>query len=50
MFAIVAVVLLVAWVLAFGLFHVASSLIHLVLILAVVSLVWHFVTGRTKSV
>ncbi len=49
MFAIVAVILLVAWVVGFGVFHVASALIHLVLILAVISFVWHFVTGRRNA-
>ncbi len=49
MFAIAAVILLVAWVLGFGVLHVASGLIHLVLVLAVISFVWHFVTGRTNS-
>ncbi|MEP7345542.1 MAG: lmo0937 family membrane protein [Gemmatimonadaceae bacterium] len=49
MFAIVAVILLVAWVLGFGVFHVASGFIHLVLILAVISFVSHFVTARTNT-
>lgn len=49
MFAIVAVILLVAWVVGFGVFHVASSLIHLILILAVVSFVWHFVAERRNA-
>ncbi|MEP7345014.1 MAG: lmo0937 family membrane protein [Gemmatimonadaceae bacterium] len=46
MFAIVAVVLLIAWVMGFVVFHVAGGLIHLLLIIAVISFVWHFVTGR----
>jgi hypothetical protein len=39
-------VLLVLWLLGFTVFHVASGLIHLLLILAVISLVMHFVRGR----
>ena len=39
-------ILLVLWLLGFTVFHVASGLIHLVLILAVIALVVHFVRGR----
>ncbi len=39
------VVLLVAWILGWGVFHVAGGLIHLLLILAVISLILHFVRG-----
>jgi hypothetical protein len=39
-------ILLVLWLLGFTVFHVASGLIHLLLILAVMSLVVHFVRGR----
>ncbi|MBC8167769.1 MAG: lmo0937 family membrane protein [Bryobacteraceae bacterium] len=40
-------ILLVMWLLGFVAFHVASTLIHLLLIIAVISLVMHFVRGRT---
>ena len=39
-------VLLVLWLLGFTVFQVASGLIHLLLILAVIALVMHFVRGR----
>jgi hypothetical protein len=39
-------VLVVLWLLGFTVFHVASGLIHLLLILAVISLVMHFARGR----
>jgi hypothetical protein len=39
-------ILLVMWLLGFTVFHVASGLIHLLLILAVISLVMHFMRGR----
>lgn len=45
MFTILFAVLLVAWLLGFGVFHVAGGLIHLLLVLAVISLVLHFVRG-----
>jgi uncharacterized protein DUF5670 len=46
MFLILFLVLLVVWILGFAAFHVAGGLIHLLLLLAVISLVVHFVTGR----
>jgi hypothetical protein len=46
MFMTLFVILLVMWLLGFFAFHVAGSLIHLLLIIAVISLVVHFVRGR----
>ena len=43
MFLILFAVLLVMWLLGFAAFHVAGGLIHLLLIIAVISLVAHFV-------
>jgi hypothetical protein len=45
-FLIVFVVLLVAWVLGWLVFHAAGGLIHVVLIVAVISLIVHFARGR----
>jgi uncharacterized protein DUF5670 len=45
-----AVILLIAWVLGLGVFHVAGGLIHLLLLLAVISILWHFVRGRRSPV
>ena len=39
-------ILLVLWLVGFLAFEVATGLIHLLLILAVVALVFHFVRGR----
>ena len=39
-------ILLVMWLLGLFAFHVAGGLIHLLLIVAVISLVVHFVRGR----
>jgi hypothetical protein len=41
-----AVILAVAWLLGFSVFHVASAAIHLLIVLAVIALVVHFVQGR----
>ena len=50
MFMILFIVLAVAWILGWGAFHVASGLIHLLLIVALVSLILHFVRGRGARV
>ena len=41
-----AVILLVAWLLGWGVFHVAGGLIHLLLVIALVVLLINFITGR----
>jgi uncharacterized membrane protein (DUF485 family) len=47
MFLALFIVLLVAWLLGFLAFHVAGALIHLLLIVAVICLIVHFVRGRS---
>lgn len=42
----IAAVLVVLWLLGFLTFHIAGALIHLLLILAVIAVIWHFVAGR----
>jgi len=42
MFLILFIVLLVAWLLGFFAFHMAGGLIHILLIVAVISLIVHF--------
>ena len=49
-FTILFVVLLVAWVLGFGVFHVAGGLIHLLLVLAVIVILYRVITGRRPVV
>ena len=44
-FTILFVILLVAWVLGWGVFHVASAMIHILLVVALISLVLHFIRG-----
>lgn len=41
-----AIVLIVLWVLGFAVFHIAGGLIHLLLVIAVVVVIYRFVTGR----
>ena len=43
-----AIVLLVAWVLGFAVFHVAGGLIHLLLVIAVVVFLYNLITGRRQ--
>jgi hypothetical protein len=44
-FTILFVILLIAWILGWGVFHVASAMIHILLIVALISLLLHFVRG-----
>jgi len=44
-FTILFVILLIAWIMGWGVFHVASGLIHILLVVALISLVLHFVRG-----
>ncbi|HEY0435648.1 MAG TPA: lmo0937 family membrane protein [Phenylobacterium sp.] len=46
MLGIIAIVLVVLWALGFFAFHVTAAFIHLLLIIAVVMVVLHFVRGR----
>lgn len=49
MFLGVAAVLIVLWLLGFLTFHIAGALIHLLLLLAVISIIWHFIAGRRRA-
>ena len=50
MLGIIAAVLIVLWLLGFFAFHVTSGLIHIALVVGLVMLVLHFVTGRSAAV
>lgn len=50
MLAAIGVVLLVAWLLGFVVFHVAGGLIHLLIVIAIISFVMHLVRGRKTAV
>jgi len=43
------VILLIAWITGFGVFHVASAAIHVLIVLAVISILVHFIRGRNAS-
>lgn len=45
----IAILLLVLWVCGFLMFHVASGLIHLLLLFAVISLLIHLFTGSSAT-
>jgi hypothetical protein len=49
MFMTLFVVLLVMWLLGFFAFHVAGGLIHILLIIAVISLLLHFFRGSRTA-
>lgn len=40
------VILFILWILGFAVFHIAGGLIHLLLVIAVIVLIYQFVTGR----
>ena len=46
MLGILAAILVIAWLLGLTAFHVAGGFIHLLLLVAVILFVMHFVTGR----
>jgi hypothetical protein len=41
----IAIILIILWALGFG-FHIAGGLIHIILVVALIMFVLHFVTGR----
>jgi len=46
MFIGLAVLLAIAWVLGFLVFHVASATIHILIGAAIISVIMHFVSGK----
>lgn len=46
MFLFIAGILVVMWLLGFFAFHIAGGLIHILLIIAIIAIIWHFVAGR----
>jgi Family of unknown function (DUF5670) len=49
-FLIIAIILVILWAGGFFAFHVTSSLIHLLLILAIAAFIYYLVTGRRPVV
>jgi hypothetical protein len=50
MFLILALVLILAWLGGLVVFHTAGFLIHLLLLFAVISIIFHFLRGRSSTV
>jgi len=50
MFLILFVLLLLAWIFGWAVFHVAGAAMHILLIVAVISLILHFVRGNRATV
>lgn len=50
MWIALAIILVIAWILGFTVYHVASFAIHVLLLAAIVSLVLHFARGRGRPV
>ena len=46
MFLTIALVLIVLWALGFFVFPVAGGLVHILLLIAIVAIIWHFLKGR----
>ena len=49
MFAALAVILIVAWLMGFVVFHVAGGFIHLLLVVALIAFIWQLVAGRRST-
>ena len=49
MFLAIAAVLVILWALGFIVFHVAGALIHLLIVLALIAVIVHFVMGRKTA-
>jgi hypothetical protein len=49
MFLILAIILGLAWITGFGIFHVASAAIHVLIVLAIISVLLHVVRGKKST-
>ncbi len=47
LFLVLALILLFVWVAGWAMFHLAGGAIHVLLVLAVISFIAHFLRGRT---
>jgi hypothetical protein len=46
MFITIAIILFVLWLLGAFVVHVGGGLIHILLVIGIIALIWHFVAGR----
>src|SRR5208282_2037623 len=49
MLGLIAVVLIVLWLLGFLAFHISSGLIHILLVVGLIMLVFHFLRGSPRT-
>ena len=49
MFGIIGLLLLFLWLGGFFAFHVTAGFIHILLVLAVISILYHFLAGRSAT-
>jgi hypothetical protein len=49
MLAIIGAIVVIAWLLGLTAFHVAGGLIHIALVVGIIMIVAHFLTGRSRS-
>jgi uncharacterized membrane protein len=49
MFGIIGLLLLILWLGGFFAFHVTAGFIHILLVLALISIVYHFLAGRSTT-
>ncbi len=49
-FMVLFILLLLAWIFSWAIFHVAGAMLHILLVLAVISLIVHFVRGSRSTV
>ena len=50
MLATLGLILIIGWLLGLVAFHVTGGLIHILLVIGVIALIWHFVSGRRTTV
>jgi hypothetical protein len=50
MLGLIALVLFVLWLLGFLAFHVSTGLIHILLVIGLIMLVFHFLRGSPRTV
>jgi hypothetical protein len=50
MYGIVGGILLLMWLLGFFAFHVTVGFVHILLVLAIISIIYHFAGGRPAAV
>jgi len=42
----IAILLVICWLVGFLVLHISSFLIHIILVVAVIALIYHFIRGR----